>query len=38
MAGLEARAALALEAHIRNTPDVLISALRRGLPVFERGA
>ncbi|MBL8351482.1 MAG: GntR family transcriptional regulator [Burkholderiaceae bacterium] len=36
MAGHEARAALALEAHIRNTPDVLISALRQGLPVFER--
>lgn len=37
MAGHEARAALALEAHIRNTPDVLIGALRRGVAVFERG-
>ena len=30
MAGQEARAALALEAHIRATPDVLIRALREG--------
>jgi GntR family transcriptional regulator, carbon starvation induced regulator len=30
MAGLEARAALALEAHIRNTPDLLIRAQREG--------
>lgn len=37
MAGQEARAALALEAHIRNTPDVLARALRQGLPVFGRG-
>ena len=37
MAGHEARAALALEAHIRNTPDVLIGALRQGVPVFGRG-
>jgi len=36
MAGQEVRAALALEAHIRNTPDVLVSALRKGLDVFER--
>jgi DNA-binding GntR family transcriptional regulator len=37
MAGHEARAALALEAHIRNTPDQLAGALRQGLAVFERG-
>ncbi|MCZ2105058.1 MAG: GntR family transcriptional regulator [Comamonadaceae bacterium] len=30
MAGQEARAALALEAHIRATPDLLITALREG--------
>ncbi len=36
MAGQEARAALALEAHIRNTPDLLARALREGLPVFQR--
>jgi DNA-binding GntR family transcriptional regulator len=36
MAGHEARAALALEAHIRNTPDLLTRALRQGLPVFQR--
>lgn len=37
MAGHEARAALALEAHIRATPDLLARALRQGLPVFDRG-
>jgi DNA-binding GntR family transcriptional regulator len=31
MAGQEARAALALEAHIRATPDVLLRAYRQGL-------
>ncbi|MGH8822104.1 MAG: GntR family transcriptional regulator [Rhodoferax sp.] len=36
MAGQDARAALALEAHIRNTPDVLTRALRNGVPVFRR--
>jgi DNA-binding GntR family transcriptional regulator len=36
MAGSEFRAALALEAHIRATPDMLSRALRDGLPVFER--
>ncbi len=36
MAGQEARAALALEAHICATPDLLARALRRGLPVFDR--
>lgn len=30
MAGQDARAALALEAHIRTTPDLLIQALREG--------
>lgn len=34
MAGLEARAALALEAHIRATPDVLLRAKREGLQVL----
>lgn len=41
MAGQEARAALALEAHIRATPDLLIRALREGrvtLPAAERTA
>lgn len=37
MAGHEARAALALEAHIRATPDLLVRALRQGLPLFDRG-
>ena len=36
MAGQDARAALALEAHIRNTPDVLMRALRDGVSVFQR--
>ncbi|TAM38002.1 MAG: GntR family transcriptional regulator [Burkholderiaceae bacterium] len=36
MAGHDARAALALEAHIRNTPDVLTRALHDGVPVFQR--
>ncbi len=36
MAGHDARAALALEAHIRNTPDVLTRALRDGVAVFRR--
>ncbi len=36
MAGQDARAALALEAHIRATPDVLIRALRDGVPVFRQ--
>ena len=30
LAGQDARAALALEAHIRTTPDLLIQALRAG--------
>ena len=34
MAGLEARAALALEAHIRATPDLLLRAQREGLKVL----
>lgn len=34
MAGQEARAALALEAHIRNTPDLLQRALRSGVKLF----
>ncbi len=34
MAGLEARAALALEAHIRATPDQLLRAQRDGLKVL----
>jgi len=37
MAGYEARAALALEAHIRATPDVLIRAYRQGLRWDRRG-
>jgi DNA-binding GntR family transcriptional regulator len=36
LAGQEARAALALEAHIRATPDQLIDAHRRGLPWDQR--
>lgn len=38
MDGQEARAALALEAHIRATPDLLARALRQGVPVFDRGS
>ena len=38
MAGSDVRAALALEAHIRATPDMLARALRDGVPVFERVA
>lgn len=38
MDGQEARAALALEAHIRATPDLLVRSLRQGLPVFQRGS
>lgn len=34
MAGMEARAALALEAHIRATPDLLIRAAREGRQVL----
>lgn len=34
MAGMEARAALALEAHIRATPDLLIRATREGRQVL----
>ncbi len=34
MAGMEARAALALEAHIRATPDLLLRALREGQKVL----
>jgi DNA-binding GntR family transcriptional regulator len=37
MAGQDARAALALEVHIRATPDLLLRALRDGVPVFQRG-
>jgi len=40
MTGQDARAALALEAHIRATPDVLIRALREGrvtLPAADQG-
>lgn len=36
MAGQDARAALALEAHIRTTPDVLLRAQRDGVLVFQR--
>lgn len=36
LSGQEARAALALEAHIRATPDQLIDAHRRGLPWDQR--
>jgi DNA-binding GntR family transcriptional regulator len=38
LAGQEARAALALEAHIRATPDLLIEAHRSGLPWDRLGA
>ena len=38
MAGQEARAALALEAHIRTTPDLLIQALREGRVVLPQHA
>ena len=38
MDGHEARAALALEAHIRATPDQLARALRQGLPVIDRAS
>lgn len=34
LAGQEARAALALEAHVRATPDMLIEAWRSGVKVF----
>jgi DNA-binding GntR family transcriptional regulator len=34
MAGMEARAALALEAHIRATPDLLVRATRQGRQVL----
>ena len=34
MAGMEARAALALEAHIRATPDLLVRAVRDGRQVL----
>lgn len=34
MAGMEARAALALEAHIRATPDLLMHAIREGRQVL----
>lgn len=34
MAGMEARAALALEAHIRATPDLLMRAIREGRQVL----
>ena len=34
MAGMEARAALALEAHIRATPDLLLRAQRAGKSVL----
>jgi DNA-binding GntR family transcriptional regulator len=34
MAGMEARAALALEAHIRATPDLLLRAIREGRQVL----
>ncbi|MBP7545525.1 MAG: GntR family transcriptional regulator, partial [Acidovorax sp.] len=34
LAGHEARAALALEAHIRTTPDLLIAALREGRAIL----
>lgn len=37
MTGQEARAALALEAHIRNTLDILRRAQRQGIDVFRRG-
>ena len=37
MSGMEARAALALEAHIRATPDLLARALRDGRVVLDRG-
>lgn len=38
LAGQEARAALALEAHIRATPDLLIQALREGRVVLPQHA
>jgi DNA-binding GntR family transcriptional regulator len=38
MAGNEIRAALALEAHIRATTDLLVRARRDGLPLFQNGA
>jgi hypothetical protein len=34
MAGMEARATLALEAHIRATPDLLVRAPRHGRQVL----
>ena len=34
LAGQDARAALALEAHIRTTPDLLIAALREGRAIL----
>ncbi len=38
LAGREARAALALEAHIRATPDLLAQALRTGQLTLPPGA
>ncbi len=38
LAGQDARAALALEAHIRTTPDLLIAALREGRTVLPGSA
>jgi DNA-binding GntR family transcriptional regulator len=38
MAGMEARAALALEAHIRATPDLLVRANREGRQVLPEGS
>lgn len=35
MAGQDARAALALEAHIRTTPDLLVAAMREGTVVLQ---
>ena len=35
MAGQDARAALALEAHIRATPEMIISAIRNGKNLFK---
>ena len=36
MEGNEARAALALEAHIRATPELLIKTIKNGINVFQQ--
>ncbi len=37
MSGNESRAALTLESHITNTPEVIKAAIKNGLDVFKTG-